>query len=691
MTEWIFPFRQFVIISFLALAFITVFFSVSTGTPTLSTAIFFAAVAMLAYFPGKMLVDWGGFDLQPIEDLTLSLISGAIASAIVYALFVLLKAGLLFPLWPLAVTAVFLYRERQNWPRVPDLHISVHGYHLLLSGVIVLGSLPFHVLPLWRQSSAPLLEKDMLVPVIPDVILHLSISNELLHTFPPQVPFLAGTPMNYHYGMDLLAAMFSASTGLGVADILIRLMPSLYIVGAVLAIFCFSRNWLRNGSAAALVALLVILGEDFSFIPGFLLDAKEVWSDYFFHVPSTFSLYFLTPMLPAMSLLFIALFCLTKHSQEGRTNWAIWAAFLFGVLIEFKIFAAAQILSALTATAIIYWLMHRDTRWLMMLALSLLVMVPLLLYVWIENAAIAGQSFAIRPYPYLSTALQAMGFSNTPVGYSVSAIYNFREVTLSSLVALLLIALPWYLLGSLGLRILAIPVMVKQLATSLKMERFFLAAFTLLGLLITLTCRLTLDNGGYNNAVWFFVQSKYVAWVFVVELMMILFRGKGRIFQTFAISVLIALSVPSTIQYFSWQMTLQPQVTVDKNTAHAIDYLGKICVRGEVVFSRAELAKDIVAMTKCRVPYAGIVDRSFLTALQINHRLKDQNDFWDTNTGNDQRREILKRYNSEYLIIAQAAGGSLERIGYTSAVPVFENQGLAIYKVLREESQVDIR
>jgi hypothetical protein len=672
--------------SAVVLAVFTVIFGIWTASSVWSFPRFVMAVIMLAYLPGKLVFEIARLRLGPLESLTLSLLVGMILSGILYWITSFLKIPI-FLVWPFSTAIILLYRHRKNWQQFRNVQIRLRMAHLMLVGVIILGIIPFALLPLWYRNLTLLPYGGISYPTNPDVILHLSIANELTHTIPPQIPFLAGAGLTYHYGMDLLTALFSYSAGLNILDLTLRFMPTLFVGLAVLAIFCFSRTWLHSEYAAAFTAFLVMFGEDFSFIPGLLLGSKGVWSNQFFHVPSTYSLFSLNPMLPALSILFGGLFCLLKFCEEESNIYgAILAAFLFAILAEFKIFAAVQLLGALTVAGAVYVVRFRDTRLQKVLVLTVILMAPLLLYTWFGNVAGAMQSVRLEPSPYIPQAMTAMGFPNTALGERVNALFNTGTISVTGIAALLLLALPLYLLGSLGLRVVAIPALLKEIVSPhvWTAQRFFIAVFVISGLVITMVTRIT-PNGqqGYNNALWFYVQSKYVAWIFVVELIWVLFRGRTRVVQLLVLILVVGLSIPSTVQYFGTQMSPKPAILLNRYETELLDYLRRVCLQGEIVFIREELAKATVATTKCRVPYANVFAGSFVAQDELAQRQRDQRNFWDAESTEEVRREILQRYKSDYLVIAKGTDPDPGRQDYLMDGPLFENDGFIVYRVRR--------
>src|SRR6266540_2733282 len=251
-------------------AALTILFAQWSATSVWSFPQFLISILLLVYAPGKLLIDFATFRLQPLEDLTLSLTLGMLVSSLLYWVTTFFGIPQAFFLWPLTAVAVLTYRRRGRRPELPPA--SLQARYLLLIGLIVLSLLPLTVLPMYYRSFSLSGRETMTFPrATPDLVLHTSIANELTHSIPPQVPFLAGSSLSYHYAMDLFVAMLSSTAGLSTLDLTARFVPTLFVALTILSIFTFSRVWLRSHHAALLTAFLVIFGEDFSFIPGLLL------------------------------------------------------------------------------------------------------------------------------------------------------------------------------------------------------------------------------------------------------------------------------------------------------------------------------------------------------------------------------------------------------------------------------------
>jgi hypothetical protein len=607
--------------------------------------------------------------------------------------------------------------------------------HLLLAAVILLSWLPLTFLPQYYPNLAPLPDGGLSFCLWSDVPFHLSLANELTHTVPPQVPFAAGRGLSYHYGMDLLAALLNRGAGLSVIDLTVRFLPTFFLTLAALAIFCFSRAWLRSGRGAALTTFLVLFAEDFSFVPGLLVGHPAggglgCWSVDYFQVPSTFSLYNLNPIVPALGLLFGGLFCLHRYFRagsflpsceggarrgeeasppapplprkgEGGTTSRAWlglSGFFFATALEYKVFPSVQVLASLGIAGLVYLARFRDLRLLKVLALSALLMLPLLWIMWRANEAGARHTLRFSP-EYLAMMLRALGLADTEWGRKVNGLLMGGAVTKTGIAALLLIALPLYLLGSLGLRALAIPVLGKELGRPGPSTafRFFLATLIAIGCVVSLTCTVIRADlppqGQYNNVGWFYLLSKHLLWLFFVELLLRLGRPRTPGIRTAVLGAVVLLSLPSTIQFFRWFPTFVRVEEVPRHELELITFLNCRCAPGDVILEQRTTRAATTALTRCRIPLlTDLFTEGLIPGGEITRRAADRDAFWAGWDRAELRTDVLQRYRISYLVVEQATPLAVPSPGVRSGAaavlpdPVFENEAFRVYKVPRQGS-----
>ena len=651
-------------------------FNIWTATTGWDFLRFLLALTLIAYLPGWLLLDSAGLRPHGLDEVLLSLIVGAMACSLAYWICAWSGLGRVWLVWPV-VACAFAIRRRSRADMIP---VGGRLIHLGLAAIFLLVAAPFAIAPTHYRNLVALPGGGMSIYPIPDVVMHVSIANELGHSMPPQVPFLPGAALNYHLGPDLLVHIFSDAGWISTIDLTVRFMPTLYMAMAVAAVFCFARIWLRSERAALLTTLLVIFGEDFSFVPGLLTGSEYIWAAQFFRVPTIYSLYSLNPMLPGLAMLFSIFLCLLRFDRgEGRA-WAVLATLLLVGLMEVKVFAAAQVVGSLAATAFFYAWTRRDFGLLRVLLLTLLLAIPA---AW-GTLGDGSAQFAIRMESggYVSHALSRTGLAETALGQQAMAFASEPSLTFGAVVFLLL-ALPGYLLGSFGARCLGLLVSSRRFRISRSDSRdrlrLLLVAFVLAGPVVTLLWTLKPAGydveGLYDNAVWFYVQSKFVAWIFAAEVLVVFLRKRQRIGRILGVTLVLCLSLPSTLQYFDFLWTESKQgriLELSPEYVEALRHLDDTAAAGEVVFVPKQIAAAVVVLTDCRAPVLSVYPQSFISQEEFQERVRDVDLFWQEWARGKVRRDVLGRWRATYVV-------SPRTNLHPTLTPIFMNEYFMIY------------
>jgi hypothetical protein len=659
--------------------------------------LFVIASILLAYVPGKLLLIALKRVLSPLEDVSLACVLGLVVSSLVYWLMTFANQGRFYFLWPLIAAGIFVFLCQSNWRSLLKNSSSIEPLSkgsailsrdrsaLVLAGVLALGVIALAYFPGYYTNFTWQPDGTMRAYPVPDVLFHIAIANELTHTVPPQAPLFAGHTLSYHYGMDLAVAMFARATALNVRDLTVRFMPTLFVGLSMLSVFCFSRTWLRSGYFGALVVFLVFFGADFSFIPGLLLGEKGDWSLRYFSAPAVVTLFFTNPILPGLGVLFAGLFCLDRYMRERSRAWLLLTALLFVALIEVKVLMAGQLMCSLGVAAVVYLIIFSDADLFKIAGSTAIAAIPLVSWVLLKNESGAHIVTKFEPWLYVSHAMQTLGLANRfsgPLGFAI-------------------VALPIYLLGCLGLRVIGVPAILTAIfrPKSGGAVRFLLGTFVAIGVIIALTCSFTPAGWtfAYNPiSSTFLVQSEYVAWIFAVEVLQKFYRWvAGRetspmLAATGIIAIAAGLSVPSTLQHFVFWRNPdhyfghgkpfgKQLLSYDSETLSVMDFLTKDAQPGAVVLPANELLAPVLALTKCRVPVGyfsfGLVARSDYT-----RRETAEKDFWAAWRTGKVDGELLREAAVRYVIVSKRSEGLPATIPAAIA-KVFENAEFVVFKV----------
>jgi len=660
--------------------------------------LFVIAVILLAYVPGKLLLIALKRTLSPLEDVTLACFLGLIVSGLAYWLITYAHQARFFLVWPLMTAAVFVWlyasKTKTLWRHSPkqtslspeSAAVSRDRSGVALAGVIALGIVVLAFLPFYYTNLTPRADGTMRAYPVPDVVLHIAIANELTHTIPPQAPHFSGHPLSYHYGMDVCVAMFANATYLNTRDLTLRFVPTLFLALTMLSVFCFSRSWLRSGYFGALVVFLVFFGEDFSFMPGLLLGDNVDWSLRYFSVPpAVLPLFYTNPILPGLGLLFAGLFCLQRYLQERSGAWLFLTALLFVALIEVKIFTAAQVMCSLGVAALLYFFVYQNSALFKVAACTAAVATPLVWPVLLKNKSEANVAMKFEPGLYVSQAMEAIGIKDR----------------LSGWLAFMTLALPIYFVGSLGLRVIGVPAILNAIfrPNPKSALRFILALFVVIGLLIALMVSITPAGWTFRyNPVsgTFLVQSKYVAWLFAVEVLQTLYRwavGRGvysAVVAATITAIAVGLSVPAAAQHFIYWRNPnhlfgngkpfgKQLQSYDAETLAVADFLTKDAQPGDVVLCGDEMLAPILSLTNCRVPF-GLFAQAAVARSDYTHRESAVKLFWkDWRLGKVQP-DLLREAGVRYIVVRKRSEGLPATIPAIIS-NMFENSEFAVFEI----------
>src|SRR5882757_211081 len=659
--------------------------------------VFIIAVVLLAYVPGKLLLIALKRTLSPLEDVTLACVLGLVVSGLVYWLMMFAHQGRFYLVWLLTAAGILVWlltSKRKsllsNSARVEPTSQegamrSRDRSGLALAGVLALGIIALAFLPLYYTNFTWQPDRTMRVYPVSDVLFHIAIANELTHTVPPQAPLFAGHPLSYHYGMDLAVAMFARATGLNTRDLTVRFVPTLFVGLSMLSVFCFSRNWLRSGYFGALVVFLVFFGADFSFIPGLLLGEKGDWSLRYFSAPAVVTLFYFNPILPGIGVLFAGLFCLDCYVRERSRAWIFLAALLFVALIEVKMLIAVQLMCSLALAALVYLIFFSNADLFKIAGCTAIGAIPLVCWVLLQNRSGGQIDTKFAPWLYVSHAMQMLG-----LGKWVSGPLAFAVV-----------ALPIYLVGCLGLRVIGVPAILTAIFRPRPegAVRFLLGIFVVIGVVIALTCSFTPAGWTflYNPiSSTFLVQSEYVAWIFAVEVFQTFYQWAIRrgIYPALAAGGIMVtaagLSLPATVQHFlvwrdpdhffgAGKPFGRELLTYDLQTLATMEFLQTDAHPGDVALTADNLIAPVLALTKCRVPI-GYFANAAVARGDYMRRETAEKKFWAAWHQGNIQEDFLREVGVRYIVVRKSSDRLPAEIPATIS-NVFENSEFAVLKV----------
>ena len=416
----------------------------------------------------------------------------------------------------------------------------------------------------WR-GNLPAADGGFLLDPMGDQPLHAGLAWEL--TLPrPQVPGLAGVPLSYHVGADLVRAAALQWAGVRPYAPLNREEPALWALALMLALASVTRRLGAPPLAVALVPFTVLM-TDFSWLCA-LVPGVTWWSDVF-RGNVLISMAFANPVVPALALALGALLALARHDAGEGRGWLLLASLQAAAVPWFKVFLGAQLAAGLLLAGALA-LRRRagavsgsGTAWvpLALGAITAAATLPLVLGGTGEQVEVV-----VAPLRLVAGSLRQLGLE-------------------PGLAGLLLATAPW-LVVSLGLRLAGVREAFRALldgpAFAAAAAAVALAGWPL-ALLLHVAARDVEGQELPSATIYFVEQSGVFLWVFAAAALARTVARTRRPALTLAAVAL--LGVPSTVEFALRKAWVAPD-PVPGAVVRALDAIARDGRPGDVVLQR---------------------------------------------------------------------------------------------------------
>ncbi len=408
-----------------------------------------------------------------------------------------------------------------------------------------------------------------------DTALHVGVTWELVAGYPPQVPGLAGVPMQYHVGSHLVRAAAVRWVAIHPYDSLSRFDVTLWGIALVLALRA-AAHALRLGEGTLRLAGFLPLAADLSFVPGLLLGSPNAAVK----LGGNFieAVLFANSISPAMAAVLAALVALERSERGAGRGYLVLAAGLGAGASFLLVFTCAQLLLALVPA----WLARRSRHGLVAVATAVAIAVAFLALGSLSSTGNEGVRVALLPFAPTNPARLAFGLEPA------------RGV------ALVLSGLAWLVL-SLGLRAAGVRPALVALRDS-SSAAASLAALALTGWPIALFVSITADPA-YDESFYFLQASGLALFLLATPVLLAWARGSGLRALT-----LLLLTLPATAELVFRRAELEPE-PIGAPTVRAMAALSAASCPGDIVLTRPGVVRvpPVVVLAGRRVPLANFI------------------------------------------------------------------------------------
>jgi hypothetical protein len=392
-------------------------------------------------------------------------------------------------------------------------------------------------------------------------------------------------------------------------------------------------------------------------------------------MPTVVSLYLLNPMLPALAFLFAGLLATLLYLEAPSRARLGLAALLLASIFELKLFTAAHLLGALSLAGALSALRAGDRRLLRLALATAALAAPMTLATWLGSAGRAA--VALHPWPYVPGALVRMGLMSAALSAHLEELLLRGRVTAMGLLSYAGFALPLYLLLSAGARVLALPRLLAAVREASRDPfRLALALLVLTGPILSLSLSVTPrgydERAQYNDAVWFYLDAKHVAWLFVAEALRGLMERRSRRIGALALALVLALSVPSSLQFFAFQAAQRDTQRLPRELLLALRELRARAAPGDVVLASERLTAAVLALNPQRTPELRVFPVYFASPDELADEARALSRFWTAWDAGGLAADFVSAKKARFALVEAGRGAP------PAATPLYENSGFRL-------------
>jgi hypothetical protein len=664
------------------LAVVLFFFGVSF----LDTFTYAAGVLFLVYIPGRVFLRIIGVETRGLETTVLSLLLGLTTTTILNKFTRILGVEILFFLWIGFCVAGAVYGAVKHPPQPRNFGLRITpsglGFGLVLLAVFAVLFTDNYHNGLRRPNGSIIVNLHY-----HDGFMRNAVVRELSHTVPPQMPFAAGFPLSYHYGMDLFNSIFYRHLHIGVFDLNYRLSLTLFFVLLSLMLFVLLKELAGSNAAAALGSGLALFGGGgFSYLATLFWGIPQ-WGNIFY------SFYFINfvninSFLPAVAILLAGFFTLARYFRSGNRRWLVLSVLLLAGSLEYKMFFAVPIFGALALTALHSLAFRRGLRPLNALLWTGICSAPLLATAWFSNSGGPKFLFRLKFVDWFIFMLKDLQLARPFAAWKNLVLHsqiNPTTIGTAGLIAAL------FFMGGFGLNLLGVPLLCRKLRRADREGPMpvFLGGF--IAVCIGYFFLIHLSLGGMPRSyvnIYVYTLAPLVLCFFWSEQLATFISGKRPVWKFIVVGLVFVLSVPNTA-WLMWNKVRDPQPMVfSRDFLKTADWLNANTRPDDAVVNSA--GNWFICYFADRRVVLDDIDQSFptwhMTAEQFEERENDVARFFAEPRLN---ADVLSKYGVRYVWALRGEGPLGDYSGPGSGFPCFEDLKTSAMRQFRKTCQLE--
>jgi hypothetical protein len=487
-----------------------------------------------------------------------------------------------------------------------------------------------------------------------DLSYYAAEASEATHTIPPMASYYSGHHLNAAYYPHLVLGMIHRFAAVPVLSIYYGYAWPTFLSLTALTVFALVRSLASRG-VAALAAVLILVGGDFSYLAAWFLPHATFEWDYVLwptnFLSTTMEVLHFSTWGPSLPIFFTVLYAIVRGLQTRRWGWIVMASVAMAVLFEFKPFAYVVLMAALCAAAVFAggdWPARR--RFAATVGLGVLLTLPFL----IGAATLDPGDRRTRLLIDFFLLPKRMLIKLDLTAYVMKVARGLIRWPPARTPVFLLLATILFLAVGIGVRWLG-AAGVWRAVRGKAGEGRDVAAWRLLGWAVVagIAIPFVLVTDPYVDTLQFYLTALYLMWIFAAVALVGFGRAHPRLGGV-AVAVAIALALPSSIHFLHRRWTdpqRPPRVVLTRDELIIAEHLRTTTdPETTVILHDRPLSPSLTTIVSERRIVLGWDVR--YSAVGGEDRLRDVNAFYSSSNGSpDAALEMLDRYHVTHVIV----------------------------------------
>jgi hypothetical protein len=404
-----------------------------------------------------------------------------------------------------------------------------------------------------------------------DGVWHISLIESLANGSWKMPVFAGEVIKNYHIGYDLIVSWLHKLTFIPISTLYFQIIPPFLALTIGIIVYKFVESWRKSKLQAFWATFFVYFGGGFGWLITYFRNG-ELGGESMFWSQQSISTLINPPFALSILVIFIALYLLLQASKSNnkskKKKIMMITTFLFGVLIQIKVYAGILALGGLFVAG--FWRMFKRQGIDMMKVFTGALIISLLLYLPMSKGT--SSIILFSPFWFLETM---MGFTDRFYWPKFAeAMVNYKLAgSLIKGIAAYVIAFIIFVIGNFGTRLVKdiwIIKKIKDFKNLYFMDVFFFSLIAA-GIIIPM---FYIQRGTAWNTIQFMYYSLMFSGILAgIWLGDFMEKNKAKATSYLLPATIIILTIPTTIGTLKHYLPSRPPAKISKEELEALKFL----------------------------------------------------------------------------------------------------------------------